>query len=68
MEAVVALVVGERHVAAGAAGRPAAGAALDVGGESAAILEEHRLLAAGEYVGELVEQQAVEMGLALVAP
>ena len=67
LEAVVALVVGERHVAAGAAGRPAAGAALDVGGESAAILEEHRLLAAGEYVGELVEQQAVEMGLALVA-
>ena len=50
LEAVVALVVGERHVAAGAAGRPAAGAALDVGGESAAVLEEHRLLAAGEYI------------------
>ena len=62
-----ALVVGQRDVAMGTAGRPAALGALDIGREAAAVLEQHYLLAPVEGLADLVQQEFVEMGLALAA-
>lgn len=47
-EAVGQLVVGEAHVAAGAAGSPGTQAALHHGGKAPAVLEQYRLLAVVE--------------------
>ncbi len=62
------LVVGERHVALGAARRPAALGALEVGGEAAPVLEKHHLLAARQRRIDPIEQLLVEMAVTLVAP
>ena len=63
-----ALVVGQRHVAVGAAGRPAALGTRDMGRKPAAVLEQHHLPAPVEGLADPVQQEFVEMGLALAAP
>ena len=73
MTAVVAdelrtvFVVAERHVAMGTAGRPTALGALQIGGETASVLEQHHLLAPRKGLLDFVDQEFIEVAVSLTA-